>query len=141
MSILTTTNTCHSFPMYAFNDAPTMTCGSILKFCYRVSESQYITSFPPNSVLRHPNGTVLLNSDGIMLGERCSQSLSSRTTSELMLCFNQMELHRPFLQRGKEVANVCANFVVTGLKEDQNTKLKMTHSPKKQSSANLDMEM
>ncbi len=109
MSILPTTNTSHSYPMYAFNDAPTMTCGSILKFCNRVSESQYITSFPPNSVLCHPNGTVLLNSYGIMLGARCSQSLSSRTTSELMLCFNQMELHRPFFQGGK--STTVSNWV------------------------------
>jgi hypothetical protein len=43
--------------------------------------------------------------------------------------------------QGKEVANVCANFVVTGFKEDSNTKLKMTHSPKDDKSAILEMEM
>jgi hypothetical protein len=52
-----------------------------------------------------------------------------------------MELHCPFLMRGKDVANVCAKFVVTGLKQDQNTKLKMSHSPKSVKSAKLEMEM
>ena len=52
-----------------------------------------------------------------------------------------MELYRPYLLRGKEVTNVCANFVVTGLKEDLNTKLKMTHTAKSERSAHLDMEM
>ena len=39
-----------------------------------------------------------------------------------------MEKYREFLQRGKEVANVCGNFVVTGFKSDLNTKLYMTHN-------------
>ena len=52
-----------------------------------------------------------------------------------------MERHQPFLMRGKQVANVCANFVVTGLKEDQNTKLKMSHSPKNTGTALVEMEM
>jgi len=43
--------------------------------------------------------------------------------------------------RGKDVANVCLNFVVTGLKQDLNTKLKMSHSPKNHKSALLEMEM
>ncbi len=43
--------------------------------------------------------------------------------------------------QGKEVANVCANSVVTGYKEDLNTKLKMTHSSKNDKSALSDMEM
>jgi hypothetical protein len=33
---------------------------------------------------------------------------------------------------GDSVANVCSNFVVTGLKEDNNTKLLMQHVPKNQ---------
>jgi hypothetical protein len=52
-----------------------------------------------------------------------------------------MEKHRPFLMRGKQVANVCANFVVTGLKEDNNTKPKMGHSPKSSRSALFEMVM
>ncbi len=52
-----------------------------------------------------------------------------------------MELHHPFLVRGKDVANVYAKFVVTGLKQDQNTKLKMSDSPKSVKSAKLEMEM
>ena len=41
----------------------------------------------------------------------------------------------------KAVANVCVNFVVTGLKEDQNTKLKMSHSPKNTGTALVETEM
>ena len=52
-----------------------------------------------------------------------------------------MEKHRPFLQRGVDVANVCANFVVTGIKQDNNTKLKMTHSPKSEENAFEEMKM
>ncbi len=52
-----------------------------------------------------------------------------------------MELHRCFLMRGKDVANLSANFVVTRLKQELNTKLKMLHSPKIQKSASLEMEM
>jgi hypothetical protein len=42
---------------------------------------------------------------------------------------------------GKQVANVCANFVVTDLKENNNTKLKMSHSPMSDHSALFEMEM
>jgi hypothetical protein len=52
-----------------------------------------------------------------------------------------MESCCPFLMRGQDVVNVCANFVVTGLKQDQNTKLKKSHSPKNQKSAKLEMEI
>ena len=61
--------------------------------------------------------------------------------NELIKIYNQMKLHRCFLMRGKDVANLCANFVVTGLKQDLNTKLKMLHSPKNHKSASLEMEM
>jgi len=138
---LPSTKTSHSFPIHQFLDSPTMTCGSELRFCSRVSEKQYITSFPQGRLLRHANGTVLLDSNGILIGARCSKSLHSKFTDELLLVYNQMELYRPYLLRGKEVTNVCANFVVTGLKEDLNTKLKMTHTSKCDRSAHLDMEM
>ncbi len=46
-----------------------------------------------------------------------------------------MEKHCPFSMQGKEVANVCANFVVTGFKEDDNTKMKVTHLSKGDKSA------
>jgi hypothetical protein len=52
-----------------------------------------------------------------------------------------MESHRPLLIRGKQVANVCAKFVFTGLKEDQNTKLKMLHAPKNEHTALMEIEM
>jgi hypothetical protein len=141
MHQLPSTKTSHSFPINQFHDSPTMTCGLELRFCSRVSEQQYITSFPQGRLLRHVNGTVLLDSNGILIGARCSKSLHSTFTDELLLVYNQMELYRPYLLRGKEVTNVCANFVVTGLKEDLNTKLKMTHTAKSERSAHLDMEM
>ncbi len=37
--------------------------------------------------------------------------------------------------------NVCANFIIIGLKEDNNTKLKMGHSPKSSCSSLFEMEM
>jgi hypothetical protein len=120
MHQLPSTKTSHSFPINQFHDSPTMTCGSELRFCSRVSERQYITSFPKGRLLRHVNGTVLLDSNRILIGARCSKSLHSTFTDELLLVYNQMELYRPYLLRGKEVTNVCANFVVTGLKEDLN---------------------
>ena len=52
-----------------------------------------------------------------------------------------MEKHRPFLKRGVDVANVCANFVVTGIKQDNNTKLKMTHSPVSHRNAFPELQM
>ena len=122
MRELPSTKPSHSFPMNQFHDSPTMTCASVLRFCSHVSERQHITSFPKGRLLRHVNGTVLLNSNGVLIviGARCNKSLHSTFTDELLLVYNQMELHRPYLLRGKEVTNVCANFVVTGLKEDLN---------------------
>ena len=118
-----------------------MTKGSLLKFCNRCDEIQFITSFEKNRILRHSAGTVLKDSNGILLGARCSGSIGAFISYELIDIYKQMELHRSFLMRGKDVANVCANFVVTGLKQDLNTKLKMSHSPKNCKSAPLEMEM
>ena len=50
-------------------------------------------------------------------------------------------MYQPFLLRGVDVANVCANFVVTGVKQDNNTKLKMSHSPKSEKHAYQEMKM
>ncbi len=50
-----------------------------------------------------------------------------------------MEKHCPFLKCGV-AANVCANFVITGIKLDINTKLKMTHSPKSPKNAYPEMQ-
>ena len=52
-----------------------------------------------------------------------------------------MEKYRPFLLRDVDVANVCANFVVTGVKQDNNTKLKMPHSPKSVQQAYPELKM
>ena len=118
-----------------------MTKGSQLKFCCWANENQFATSFEHNQILRHSTGTVLQDSNGTLLGARCSASVSKIISHELLKIYNQMELHRCFLMRGKDVANVCTNFVVTGLKQDLNTKLKMLHSPKNHKSAMLDMEI
>jgi hypothetical protein len=77
----------------------------------------------------------------VLVGAICSQSLPQNLQSELLAIYHQMEIHRQFLMQGKEVANVCANFVVTTCKEDLNTNLKMTNSPKDDTSALYDMEM
>ena len=100
-----------------------------------------MTSFPPNSVIRHDSGSVILDSSGVLVGARWSKSIPNRIGLELLSIYNQMESHRLFLVRGKQVANVCANFVVSGLKEDQNTKLKMSHAPKSERTALMEMEM
>jgi hypothetical protein len=69
------------------------------------------------------------------------RTIGNIVANQLINIYKQMELHHPFLMRGKDVANVCAKFMVTGLKQDQNTKLKMSHSSKSVKSAKLDMEM
>ena len=131
----------HYWPIGTFLDSPSMTKGSQLKFCCPANENQFVTSFKHHKILRHSTGTVLQDSNGTLLGARCSASMSKDISLELLLIYNQMELHRCFLMRGKDVANVCSNFVVTGLKQDLNTKLKMAHSPKNHNSALLEMEM
>ena len=118
-----------------------MTKGYPLKFCNQGDEIQFVTSFEKNRILRHTTGTVLQDSSGILLGSRCSGTIGKIIANELIKIYNQMEFHRCFLMRGKDVANLCANFVVTGLKQDLNTKLKMSHSPKNHKPASLEMEM
>jgi hypothetical protein len=76
---------------------------------------------------------------GILVRTKCCKSIPDGIGSKLLLIYKQMESHRPFLVRGKQVANVCANFVVTGLKEDQNTKIKMSHAPKSELSALIEV--
>ena len=100
-----------------------------LKFCCRKSVKQYITLISSARIICHDGGTVI-HKDGVLIGARCSASIPSNITHELLLMCDELEELCPFLLRGIDVANVCTNFVVTGLKEDQNTKLKMTHSPK-----------
>jgi hypothetical protein len=129
-SVLPVTSSSATYPINSFMDLPTITRGSPLKFCNKSPEAQFITSFPPGRVIWHTNGSIIVNSNGILVGARCSESIPGRIGSELLAIYKQMEHHRPFLVRGKQVANVCANFVVTGLKEDQKRKLKMSHAPK-----------
>jgi hypothetical protein len=128
-------------PIRTFHDSPSMTKGSPLTFCNQGDEIQFVTSFEKNRMLRQTTGTVLLDSSGILLGSRCSGTIGENIANELIKIDNQMELHRCFLMRGKDVANLCANLGVTELKQDLNTKLKMLHSPKNHKSASLAMEM
>ncbi len=96
-----------------------------------------------NSVLSISNlgFDIILDSSGVLVGARCSKSIPNQIGLELLSIYNQMESHCPFFVRGKQVANVCANFVVSGLKEDQNTKLKMSHAPKNERTALMEKEM
>ena len=116
-------------PMGTFTDSPLMSRGVDLKFSCTNAMPHHITSMPEGSVVRHEGGTVLMR-DGVLHGARCSEQLPKQISSELVGCYREMERCREFLQRGKEVANVCGNFVVTGFKQDLNTKLYMTHHSK-----------
>ena len=58
----------------------------------------------------------------MLVEARCSMSLSEEISQEKL----------SFQGNGDGVANVCcSNFVGTGLKENNNTKLLMQHVPKK----------
>lgn len=114
-------------PMGTFTDSPLMSQGLDLKFSCTASMRHFVTSMPVDHIARHEGGTVLLK-DGILHGARCSGQLQAMVTTELYRCYSEMEKYREFLQRGKEVANVCGNFVVTGFKCDLTTKLYMTHN-------------
>jgi hypothetical protein len=105
-------------------DSPQMSCGANLEFCSNIPAGHYISSFPLESLLCHPEGTVLLGYNGELVGARCSSSLSANISVELYNIYRQMEMYWPFLLQGADVANVCVNFVVTGMKQDNNTKLK-----------------
>ncbi len=140
-SLLPVTSSSTSHPMNSFHDSPTMTRACPLKFCCKSPEVQYVTSFPPNSVIRHDSGSVILDSSGVLVGARCSKIMPNQIGLELLSIYNQMESPCSFLVKGKQVANVCANFVVSGLKEDHNTKLKMSHAPKSERTALMEMEM
>ncbi len=59
----------------------------------------------------------------------------------MLAVYHQMEKHFSFLMRGTQVGDFYTNFIVTGLKEDINTKLKIAHSPKLDKSAFFEMEM
>ena len=63
-----------------------------------------------------------------MVAGRCPQQLPVEVREELWLVHREIAQFNDFLQRGKGVANVCVDFKVTGVKCDQNTRLKMAHS-------------
>ena len=118
-----------------------MSRGFPLKFFNMVVERNCITFFPRVRFYDCANGTVFLNNEGILIGAKCSKTIPNNIGQDLLAIYLQMEKHWQFLMREKQVANVCANFVVAGLREDNKTKLKMSHSPKLENSAFLEMEM
>jgi hypothetical protein len=126
-----------------FHDSPSMTKGSALKFLCTKSATQYISSFPADCIVKHDRGgTVLLHENkDILVGARCSDSLPPKVMIELKNVYDEMERCRAFLKRGDGVANVCAFFAVTGLKEDLNTKVSMTHVHKKEALGVPEQEM
>ena len=129
-----------SWPINTFTDSPSMSTGTRLKFRCKVSESQYISSFPEGRIVHHVRGTVLKNNDDMIIGARC-YTLNQQVLNEMKLVYDEIEKHRPFLTRGNAVANVCANFAVTGLKQDNNTKLLMTHVPRSKDASDAYQEM
>ena len=122
-----TTSTSDVRPRGTFGDAPFMTAQTELKFCCVEAEQQYVTSMGMDRVIRHAEGTALLNRNGVLVAARASSTLEPNVSRELLRVYWEMEKHRPFLQRGKAVANVCCNFVVSGTKSQNNTKLLAAH--------------
>jgi len=47
---------------------------------------------------------------------------------QFQIVHTECHKRRPFLRRGKRVANICFSFAVTGLKSDQNSQLAMPHT-------------
>lgn len=47
---------------------------------------------------------------------------------QFQIVHTECHKRRPFLRRGKSVANICFSFAATGLKIDQNSQLAMPHS-------------
>ena len=90
--------------------------GAKHKFCSKIPAQYYISSIPLESLIHHTEGTILLGYNGELVGARCSSSLSANISSKLYSIYRQIEMYRPFLLQGVDVANVCANFVVTGVK-------------------------
>ena len=123
--------------------SPSMTKGRALKFLCTKSATQYISSFPADRIVKHDRGgTILLHENkDILVGARCSDSLPQKVMIELENVYDEMERCRTFLKRGDGVANVCEFFAATGLKEDLNTKISMTHAFKKEDLGVPDQEM
>lgn len=88
----------------------------------------FITSLPASSVIHHPEGTTLWRGE-VLLAARLPDvaRLPQRITDDLLRIYFQLETIRPFLVRGADVANVCQNFVITGLKCDNNSRLCLPH--------------
>jgi hypothetical protein len=93
ISVLPTMNSSDFYQVDMFKDSPAITTASALKLCNKCLEKQYITSFPPNRIARHLNGTVLLNSNCILIGARCSKTISPKIGHELLLINQVMERH------------------------------------------------
>ena len=87
------------FPIGSFVDSTFMTTGSKLIFQCTKSEPQYLTSFPRDRIVQHVKGSVLLDSQSMLVGARCSTSLLCPTLEELYNVYCEMEVRRSFLKR------------------------------------------
>ena len=113
-------------------DAPHMTKHHALKFSIKeakmLDEPFSVSVMPRESVVRHTDGTAIYHG-GVLVAGRCRRQLSPAIVDELLVLYRHLDRLRPYLQRGKAVANVCSNFVATGFKCDQNTRQCLIHQP------------
>ncbi|KAL1508402.1 hypothetical protein AB1Y20_004512 [Prymnesium parvum] len=110
-----------------FADAPYMTRYYDLKFICKGSEQQFVTSMPTDRILRSEDGDSLWR-EGVFVAGRAPEHLPPVAVAALRECFHEMSDTGDFVIRGKGAANVCVDFVVTGVKCDLNTKVAMPHS-------------
>ena len=117
-------------PQGTFSDAPTMTRDFDLKYSSSRPSPQHISVWEAeHCLIHHVEGTVLWDGDTVVAGRVPDYDrLSDKARAELVKVSNEVRAHNKFLQRGSEVANICVDFVVCGVKCDQNTRLVMAHA-------------
>ncbi len=92
------------------------------------SSQLFITCLSPDSVVHHPEGTTLWRGDSLLAARLPdADRLPSNIATELLRIYFEFEKLKPFLMRGEGVASVAQNFVITGLKCDNNSKLLLPH--------------
>ena len=119
-------------PIGSFDDAPYVTDFRELKFSMTgatlLMAPFQVSRMPVERVVRDELGTAIFQ-DGVLVAGRARQQLDPKYCRELINIYRELDVLRPFLQRGVGVANVCANFVATGFKCDQNTRQCLVHNP------------
>lgn len=122
----------HRYEKGAMTDAPHMTDTHQLMFSLKeakkLDEVFHVSRMPADRVVRHHTGTAVF-CNGVLVGGRCRRTLSADIQRELAIVYNHLDVVRPYMQRGKGVANVCVNFVATGFKCDQNSRQCLIHQP------------